>query len=489
MASDITRARVVAKLLHPLIEGMAVFAEFDVGLSQRSPVVPPPMQWAALLVSQDGLTGTSDSRLTRRMRAARMTSLALWTARRGKRSRQAKETLLSEPLDASVGEPYLMGYLFVKSLYRFWAQHHERYLEPEVFLLRLYDLFFEDELLVSMLLDESSGLPHSLIHLDQHIEQRIEFSFNGARETLGGFFDHLAEKRTAHNDASTDQGSFFPTFHPLDEVPAGRFRTLWARTNEPQFEGPATPDYSVRATRAAASFYAVGIGRDLLELGHFEAYLDVRDDIVSVAVGDAEAIRLPKSQTCPESSSSGQVHILLNTATGEHIVAAATHDSNIAGFKTTALIHATHPISVSKLVFGRLAGPTSGHGAVVDSSEANSLQELRRINGYVSQATARLNEMYGPSATFHVPLEKLTQVAPTLMQHGIYGLFDFDRNLIRTLAFIGASTKFYGYSSNVAEELQEIGIDYNSALSRLKNYAAETNLFVINDDLGIYNTL
>lgn len=149
---DIAAARSAMHLLRPINEGLALFAEFDATTRRRSRVqslvldgmlacFSPPSDWDFPDSFPEGLRSTYVAAgSTRRLR---LSSAAL----------EKKASLLLRPLDPSL-DPYLLGYLSVKSLWRTGCRSVPVFAsETDLFLMYLRSFLFEDASLVGALLE------------------------------------------------------------------------------------------------------------------------------------------------------------------------------------------------------------------------------------------------------------------------------------------------------------------------------------------------
>jgi len=145
MRDDVVRHALLNRLLRPLLEGLALFAEFD-GVSGDIPVASwsqqaagmlfcrPEMQRVVLL-GQDPL-----SPLKTRLERLRMSGSLL----------ERKRRLLSRGLDDPDG--YLLGYLFVKALWNGLFAQAPMWRHTDFTLMFLSDYFFNDFTLARLMM-------------------------------------------------------------------------------------------------------------------------------------------------------------------------------------------------------------------------------------------------------------------------------------------------------------------------------------------------
>jgi hypothetical protein len=487
-ADDIVRAAVASLLLQPLAEGMATFAEFDLTASLRSPVVPPPLSWAMMFSARDKLTGTRDTRLRRRMDMAQSTAGQLTSARSAGRSRRAKEALLAGPLSCDSGSGYLAGYMLIKALWMFMQRHHERFHEPEVFLLKVYKIFYRDPEFVRLLLDPSRSIAEALNPLAPHLVTRLKYAFWESKDDLHDFYESLISTRAQlYQDGEAD-GAVLPFADPVDDDPTKRFLAMWDEI----MGGPLPQlvkggDLGPLTYGGITAMHMIGHGRDFLELGSLPAKLDPAKTETVVEVEGRPVARLPtfKAHT---GKSSGSLHILLNTRSGEHVVAAISDQQpgEVAALQRTFGSADFDAMSLKRSVMGRTKGVDIASATLAMARKGlEQLTEFKYIDGYVQQTRERLNGLYVTFATDHVPESKIYQLLPKMMTDGMYGAFDYNADLVRALAIMGSTAHVYHFPEHLKSEFDEQALDYESLVQKLREYSESTKLFWLSEHLGV----
>jgi hypothetical protein len=482
-ADDITRAEVALQLLRPLAEGMATFAEFDLSGSQRSPVVPPPLRWAMMFTARDQLTGSDDSRARRRMDLAQKTTIALTVARQSERTRRAKEALLVEPLSCQHGEGYLVGYLVIKALWRYMRNRHDRFIEPEVFMLKIYDLFYEDFAFIRLLLDPSQTIPAALDPLTQHFSERLKSAFGESKDALDAFVGSLVSARSQLYQDQTAEGRVLPLAESLDRSPSARFHALWEVVVGPRIENMRGVESNSKMLEAAC--FMIGYGRVLLKLGELPAQMTVAEAETVVHVNGQLKARLDTIHGAPTGQTDGALHILLNTRSGEHVVAVTGLNGNLLALRKTSET-AKGDVSTTNSVKGLMAGHMIADAIIEGARESlQILRELTRLGGYLQQSHDRLDMIYGPCALIYVPEDKLEELLGKMTTNGMYGAFDYEADLVRALAIIGSTAHLSWMPEHLKSEFGKNGLDYEALMGKLRACARSTNLFVLNEELGV----
>lgn len=147
VAKDAVRHALMERLLRPMLEGLALFAEFD-AVSGNVPVATWSMQTAALLFGKDDMNDAIVRRedglapLKRKLESLRLSAPMV---------RKKKELLSCSILD---NEGYLLGYLLIKVIWNDLVARAPIWNHSDLFVAFLNDYFFNDfhlaELLVPM---------------------------------------------------------------------------------------------------------------------------------------------------------------------------------------------------------------------------------------------------------------------------------------------------------------------------------------------------
>ncbi len=135
-------------LLYPILEGMAMFSEFDLTPHLEGEVYSLPLHVTALLyLGHSGIDEDIDTAIGKFLLGQRSSSYMV----------EHKAGLLALPL-RKVGEGYLAAYLMIKQLRLKLAVRDERLWHADVFLRFLYQYIFCDFALVARLLEPDDGM-------------------------------------------------------------------------------------------------------------------------------------------------------------------------------------------------------------------------------------------------------------------------------------------------------------------------------------------
>jgi hypothetical protein len=492
-ADDLIRAEYANVLLRPLAEGLATFGEFDLTIGNRSPVVPPPLRWAAMFCARDTAVGDARNQATQRLAIAQSLNSALLETRVSERVQRAKETLLVEPLSCVLSDGYLAGYLAVKALWRHFRRLHPGFNTPDVFLLGAYQIFFEDFVLIKLLLDQSQSLPSALDPLAPHLFKRFEAALQISRKELNAFFDSLSAKRSQLFNDPTAPGRVLPMADPWDEKPSKRFLGLWEVVMGTSIDKLPkwTPSLPV-SEQMLVSGRMILYGRDLLGLGSVPARLNIGQEDTTVEVTGQRAVRLRTLKSVPAGESDGRIHIFLNLRNGEHVVAAVLPSRQLVALRRTSELERSDDVATERAALGQVSA-TYVHDAIVGDVlgklGGDKLREISRMGGYLAQAKERLDMVYGMPALIFVPEDRLEVLLRKMNPEGLYGAFDHDSDLVRALALIGSMAHVHWEPNALKAKFAEAGLDFDTVMGRLRTFATYTNLFELNEEFGVQSSL
>jgi len=441
--------------------------------------------------ARDKLTGSSKTRVRRRLDIAQLTGVNILSARMSEKTQRAKEALLCQPLSCQEGGGYLAGYMLIKSLWRFMQIHDERFAQPEVFLLKVYEIFYEDTEFVRLLLDQSQSIPEALGPLASHLLKRTNYAFSDVKESLHEYYDALVEARSHLYRDENEEGRVLPFSDLRDLQPTQRFLEIWEMVmGSPITSLPKNSNDWYNSQVATLAMHMIGIGRDLLELGSLPAQLSTEDAETNVLVNGHTVTRLPTISGVPMGQNGGNVHVFLNTRNGDYVVVAVSDELMPIAIQKTSEAADIDDVSLYRTIMGRIQGVPSIQRLLSDSTDdLNQLKELTRLDGYLKQTRERLDGIYPMFATIEVPVSALEELIPKMMVDGIYGAFDYDADLVRALAIIGSMAHVHLSKETLAAKFEKQGLDFGLLLDKLRMYSEATNLFLIRDEFGFSSSL
>ena len=167
---DVIVSEAARLLLKPLMEGMALFAEFD-SFPGNSEVVAPPNVWTGQLFMPLDETGPIDEDKAAEWFSDRMLSTII-----GYRASDEAHTRKLEILMQSFVDDrhfYLPGYLSVKTLFGVQASRTPHFYDRDFFLHFLRDWICRDWVLVTYLLDEVLSPTLACTLISERLQRRL----------------------------------------------------------------------------------------------------------------------------------------------------------------------------------------------------------------------------------------------------------------------------------------------------------------------------
>jgi hypothetical protein len=186
-ASDLIKAEAVREFLNPLLEGLALFAEFDVHPG-TSLYVSSVSQSAARVF---GL-GRSLNHTLRTGRINLWEALAdfFFVARSDANFVERKIALLSSSLRSPDG--YLLGYLLVKNLWWMLIRRARKFTDPDLYFGFVRHFLFNDMYFANLLLNHSETLEEEIQAIAEYLTLRIRDMHDNAATFLDEYEGVLA---------------------------------------------------------------------------------------------------------------------------------------------------------------------------------------------------------------------------------------------------------------------------------------------------------
>lgn len=154
---DLMRFETAVAMLRPFAEGLALFAELDLRPG-RSKVRSMPMLWTWLMFAgQDEREARTSTHSSEIPQADLQTFEVVHAARLGDDLRERKENILVKPLKGVTDGGYLSGYLGIKGLWWHACARDALFEDADFFFTFLRNYFYEDQGLVSVLLDPGTA--------------------------------------------------------------------------------------------------------------------------------------------------------------------------------------------------------------------------------------------------------------------------------------------------------------------------------------------
>jgi hypothetical protein len=413
LIEDIQRATVAQQLLHPLSEGLALFAEFDI--SPGKSLVESRTMSSVNICFGFPLD-------TKRDRNEMALQVLLQNTRRSAEYLERKAGIYALPFDCADG--YLAGYLSVKAVWAALAARAPKLMDTDLFLAFLRSYVFDDGALV-LLLVESDPDPYTL----------TEVAANHLRERFGALVDQAPEHLCARIDAWEQACESGLSIHPaigVDEDTRSRAHdSIVMLMDDVQEEGPIQ-EYAAHA-------YLTAVNRQYMTLGRLaaEARRRAAGGVEVVGLVGADVNYLQPDWALDVASLSGE------------LIA-------VTAYRAPALLLFFRAENCCQLVhsFGRVDNldlePLNRYVSNLPQDELRHAELEQGLEQFLAQSNLRslqqyavgpalkaAEQLYGLLATLQTESESVSAVLTKLRSGGLLELLDGDVELLRAIASIG----------------------------------------------------
>lgn len=442
-------------IMEPMIEGAALFAEFDT-VSGQSEILSPGMLHGLHLMIPS---------LAKRLRAAgvrssvdpfAMLSERLLQARLSSTSVEDKMNLLGSPLSENRG--YLLGYLAVKSFYFNLRRRSHMIHDPEFFLSGFMKHFFYDEALARIALSADDLDPIRVHH------------------TLEMIIEHLQDRwRDLHDHTSAR----FKSYH--DEI-LGR---------DPKLDAGFTPsersvidDLTVLALIRTASLSMQVLWPSLFKYRHIIRYSGRRTFITITNDGEAELRREPTGPvvlTCPivqladKGEYEGTVELVCSQSGDTRAIVVLGESGLVSAWNPAtgvwneqAVVEQLDSLPAMNLI---IAAAKQISDAVTDRLQRLPTRIRDVLDTHQDQAKEFAKFFYLQIMCPYWKPEKRTALGDVLLERGFGNIFS--ENYLREVARY--SIVFGGHGRSIEEGSRLIGLKKTKVQDEVKRINAKTN--------------
>jgi hypothetical protein len=494
---DLVAYRTVTALMRPLVEGLALFAEFDINSIGRSRIFSRPLVMGINLFARPGLLidplaedgNFPASEFPGGLNASLSMIGELRPVRLSKDGIRRKVNVLAKRADQDP-DGYLIGYLSVKGLWRLLRQRCDRlYTETDLAFAFMRSFFFHDQKLIEILLTPRRERVEELANrIHKHLGRRMGQLADVTAEDIDAFENHVL------NETPLESAAWAPCLHiSADEWKRGqrayakRLRVLLAdpvgksaRTGLPGFRDEVRNAFSLMVRR-----------RHIIRLGAQTVQIDVdQDGQYVVRHGDQELLR-GHARHAAVQSGDGTIELVFSAASSSGMHRAITVygpdslvDIVIPGVKPDdddlqhelALLGMQHYPSAMFVEYGERID------RLIDSFAAESrlAPELERIQRLAPDVAKNLHLENG---FISVPDEHLPEALQLLDDGGVYAFLGYDRDLLEALIIIGVAAPLMPFRALLLRELADHGFADPAAIWRgLVECEARTGLAVVNAD-------
>jgi hypothetical protein len=408
---DHVRCMTAGTILEPLAEGLALFAEFDTypGKSRwMSQTLTTSLLFFAPAVETDG-------------NPLLLLQGLLQTLRRDPLLLERKAGIYAQPVNVS--NPYLVGYLSVRSLWCQMAAACSELNDRDLFLSYLRSYFYDDPGMVLHILDAYPSELHASGAIVNHLLSRIRglVSFDGLSQRVEQWI------RSAENGH-------------VDVASIGANATDEQRANQ-MIERAIVADVSDDVTQTFAAWMLMTLEeRRVCVIASTAVGLKPQptaDRIDIVVQGVSEPVSSVAADSIPDARE-GELMIVASSD-GHATVVLLRVDKNVTVLSSSKFNEAE--LELAKRHAANRPTSASLHekfrANLKSSTEVELVWEL-----VMKRVTPAMKELFGPLATLNAKEADWTQAFTELEREGLFGMLEHDGELMRALAVIGLVNTF-----------------------------------------------
>ncbi|HYS70001.1 MAG TPA: hypothetical protein VEM14_07140, partial [Gemmatimonadaceae bacterium] len=442
---DYVRCMTASTILEPLAEGLALFAEFD--------TYPGNSRWmsqtlTATLIFFAPAVETDDKPLL-------LLEGLLQALRRDPLLLERKAGIYAPPAD--VFDPYLVGYLSVRSLWCQMAAACSELNDRDLFLSYLRSYLYDDRGMVLRILGSYPSEVHACGAIVNYLLSRIGelVSFEGLGERVELW---IRSAENGHVDAASIGAK------AADEQRAERIMelALVADVDDDKSETLATWMLMTLQERQVCVVASTAVD---LKPQPTTDRLDVVVPGVSEPVSNVAADSIGDSR--------GGELVVVASSNGHAIVVLLRVDQNVT------LLSSFGEFSESELVLAKRHVANRPVSASLHEEFRANLERspvVTTVWAFVAKRVApAMKELFGPLATLNAKECDWPQAFSELQGEGVFGLLEHDGELTRALAAIGLVNTFSTDVALVRMMGKVLGVD-DTALERAMNLAPRHGL-------------
>lgn len=426
---DYVRCMTASTILEPIAEGLALFAEFDTypGKSQwMSQTLTTSLILFAPAVDTDG-------------RPLLLLEGLLQSLRRDPLLLERKAGIYGPP--ANVFDPYLVGYLSVRSLWCQMATVCPELNDRDLFLSYLRSYFYDDPGMVLRILDSYPSEVHASEAIVNHLLSRIGelVSFEGLTERVELW---IASALNGRVDVASIRAKAAAEQRAKEMMELA----IVADVNDDKSETLAAWMLMTLEERQICIVASTAVGLNPQPLtGRFDVVVQgVSEAVSSVAedsIGDTR-----DGELVIVASSSGHALVVLLRVDRNVTVLSSSGDFSESELMLAKRHLANRPIS------------TSLHEEFCANLESSPV--VTAVWEFVAKrVTPAMKKLFGPLATLNAKEADWPQAFSKLQEGGLFGMLEHDGELTRALAAIGLVNTFSTHVGLVRTVGKLLGVD------------------------------
>lgn len=470
--SRLFRYELTTSLLRPILEGLALFAEFDAwpGTSKFTSI---PLMWAWILYSQSGKDFQTE--VQQILMASR---LAPSTADR-------KVNVLAKAFSLNNTDGYLAGYLSVKTTSIIILEASTKFIDSDFFLAYMKEYFFEDPGLVSIILTDADDEWQWAEGVINYFRNKIKTLVAEVDEnTLDDFERSCSTPNrkgvdTRLEDKVVLDGEFFqsPLFKDVSATESARKQLHTALADALKPINKAGFEWLQSSSRALL------IRRHLMCLGSYPTRVKI-NDFHRVVIYDNEGPILG-GQSEPgfePQEGDGVLDFYVSPSRFFRAYAVSLRASLVLLFPISERDEVTErQLSISLLSSEVVRQVIDTANTFLTKNEFRDPQHLSLRTVF----SGAVQELYETWSTVIVKQDSLPTTKNALRTDGLWTITGRSLETLRALASIGLCQSVGLSEENTAQLLKERGIDYAAMLGSLSRSASEWGVSFFREDLAM----
>jgi len=220
--------------------------------------------------------------------------------------------------------------------------------------------------------------------------------------------------------------------------------------------------------------------RDLFSIGSAPVTATITNGSARVDADQREPLVLPLTAQTQDGTIEATLNVYLGTRSGERLAALTTADGTIA-WDARPRPPEEDVVSITRSLHAETALGTIQTLIQARADQLNELRELTRLSGYLEQTNQRLDGLYQPFASIHLPEQLLEELWSLMSDEGFYGLFEGGRRSRPRAGNPGILGSNGIRPHSIEGTFAEQGLDFRSSWDALERFATRFNLFVLTE--------
>jgi hypothetical protein len=450
VVSDLIKFEAVSELFRPLLEGMALFAEFDAtpGVSSQ---LSPISRWAWLIFGP--ATASPNQAMTEGIQGL------LEQSRLKDKVLNRKTDLLLQPLERPEDYAYVLGYMSIKNFWNEGIKRSSKLMDRDLFLCFIRSFFLEDYEIVALLLDPSLDAVTVVNGVIEHVQSHVN-----------DFYTNLASHVTAFERINASKTTFESPSDPT-----------WIEGLSPENinHGQALIDAEIKGLQKrasecedviAASDLLLLMHRELIRVASSEVQITISDHVVTCRRDDETVVSLFRVEDITDLPLEGPGRVMIYFAPYRdvmiYVVAMGDRALGIQFFQKTDSEVSAHLERVIKNIIMIEDAEPGFERACERVSEQTDLHDFRKdLRGKVGET---LRDLYKYQAFLFTASPLITPLITKMKSGGFASILENDMRLLKFYSYIGILASLGGMRKYIRKACVKAGYDFDELTGRLK---------------------